>query len=291
MNKDILLLGASGLIGGYLFEELSRERRVVGTYYKNKKQGLVHFDLLSSDIRSMPLENTGYCVMCSAMTKIDACAENSSVSHRINVDGVKRVIEKLSQRRIVPVFFSSASVFDGVKGGYKEEDIKNPTTLYGGQKADIEDFLVSEKIDSLIIRPGKVFGVKSGEGVLFTNWLEKYLRGEEIKCADDEQLSPTYVRDVARGTKELIDRDARGIYHLNFPEHMSRYQMAAFFFSYLKIKDARIKRCSIDEFHSIEKMPRNTFLDSTKFVGETGFEFTPLERCYDEIRRTFLYRS
>jgi dTDP-4-dehydrorhamnose reductase len=285
MNERLILFGASGLIGHYLFEELSKERVVTGTYCSNKKQGLVHFNFLTSNLEEIQLQGVKHAIICSAMTKIDTCSENPQLSNEVNVEKTKKLITELSKRSIVPVFFSSASVFDGKEGGYKEADTKNPINLYGKQKASIEDFLEDKNIEHLIIRPGKVFGIKRREGVLFTNWIESYLKGEEILCADDEQLSPTYVVDIANGTKELIDSNARGIYHLNFPKHMSRYEMAINFFKYLNIRDPKLIRCSIDNFHPLEKVPKNTFLDSSKFVRGTGFKFTPLETCYNKIRK------
>ena len=44
--------------------------------------------------------------------------------------------------------------------------------------------------------------------------------------------------------------------------------------------------CSIDDFNFAEKRPKNTFLDPSKFIQETGFEFIDLRECYNKIART-----
>lgn len=291
-DNQTLILGASGLIGGYLYRFLKQAKQnPIGTFSSNRKEGMFHFDLVSSCWDSLPLDNVKNAVICSAIAKVDKCKDNPDFSRRVNVAGVKRAITYLSERGILPVYFSSASVFDGISGNYKETDITNPTTLYGKQKADVEDFITSSIKDYLIIRPGKVFGLLPGEGVLFADWLSKYKKGEEIKCADDEKLSPVYAGDIARGVNALLERNSRGIYHMNPQQHYSRFEMAKKFFDYLNIKDAKITRCSIDDFPLLEKRNKNTYLDSSKFINETSLNFTSLEDCFNLIKNTLSFRT
>jgi len=284
-NKDILILGASGLIGRYLFNLLKKEEKVIGTYANNKKEGLFHFDITKDSVQNLPIKGTGYCIICSAITKLDECKERPDYSREINVRGIEKIMIDLKKRDILPIFISSAAVFDGIRGWYKEEDEKNPISTYGGQKAEVEDFINENLQDFLIIRPGKVFGVKEGEGVLFTKWFEQYKKKEKIFCADDEELSPNYVEDVARAIKKLLKTGSKGIYHINPPEHYSRYEMAKKFFDYLGIEYTQLIRCSLDNLNFLEgKRAKKTFLDSSKFIRETQFRFTTLEKCFETIR-------
>ena len=286
-DKGILVLGASGLIGRYLYALIKHEnKKVIGTCNKDLKEGVIYFDVINSSIEDLPLENIKYVVICAAIAKLDICKDNPEYSREVNVNALKRIILELSKRDITSVFLSSGAVFDGVVGGYKEDDMRNPTSIYGEQKVEVEDFIISNIKDYLILRLGKVFGIKKGEGVLFTDWLEKYKNDEEILCADDEGLSPIYAGDVAKGILRLIEKNARGIYHLNPQEHYSRFEMANNFFKFLNINNAKIIRCSIDDLGLLEKRIKNSYLDASKFIEETGFSFTPLEKCYELIKNT-----
>jgi len=283
-SKGIIIFGASGLIGRYLYRRLKDQgKKVLGTCYQTKVDGLIPFNLADFSLSTIDLHGIDSAVICSAITKLDRCRENPERANRINVTGTETLLTELQNRNIFPVFFSSASVFDGVTGNYTEDDPKNPTTLYGQQKARIDDFILREIRQYLILRPGKVFGTHKDEGVLFADWLGKYLRKETIRCADDEQLSPVWAEDIARAIQILLDRGARGIYHVNPPHHFSRYDLATLFFRRRGIADAQVERCSIDDFNFTETRPRNTFLDASKFMRETGFEFTPLETIFPRI--------
>jgi dTDP-4-dehydrorhamnose reductase len=290
MKKKILIFGASGLIGRYVLDFLRKSgEEAIGTYNSNPREGLVHFDLTTSRLSDLDLEGITHAVICSAIAKVDTCKENEGYSREVNCNGVKRLIYCLCESGIFPIFFSSASVFNGEKGGYTEESEKDPRTTYGQEKASVEDFMREHIKRSLVIRPGKTFGVRRGEGVLFTDWLEKYLSGIEIFCAKDEKLSPTYSEDIARGVLSLIRLNKTGIYNFNPQEYMSRLEMAERFFRHLNIDDAIVHPCSIDDLNLLEKRPKCTFLDPSKFLREVHFSFTRLEDCFDLIKEHFKF--
>ncbi|MBS3075004.1 SDR family oxidoreductase [Candidatus Pacearchaeota archaeon] len=283
-SNGVIVFGASGLIGRYLYTYLKNNgEKVIGTYFENPEEGLIHYDLVNSSIDELDLRDIKYAIISSAATKLDKCKDNPEYSQKVNVFGIKKLIKEVSKKGIIPVFMSSASVFNGLTGGYSEEDERDPISLYGKQKVEVEDFLISNFKDYLIIRPGKIFGVQKCEGVLFTDWYEKYKKNEEILCADDEQLAPTYAKDVAEGIAILIQKNCKGIYHVNYPEHFSRYEMALNFFSFLGINYNKFRSCSIKDFNFSEKRMKNSYLNISKFIKETGFRFTPLEECYKEI--------
>jgi dTDP-4-dehydrorhamnose reductase len=284
-DKGILILGASGFIGRYLFDYLKNENhRVIGTYTKNKKPDLFFFDAISSSLEELPLDKMGYCIICSAISKIDECKTNSH-SASLNVIGLKKVIKTLKEKSIIPVFISSAAVFDGFRGNYKEDDIKNPQNVYGIQKKEVEDFIISDFKDYLIIRLNKIFGIARGDDGIFRNWLDKYKNNCEICCAYDEELSLTYICDVVRGIEKLIEKGKTGTFHIDSGIHKSRLEFAKDFFEYLRIDDAKIKTCSLDAFNFAEKRAKKSYLDSSKFINQTGFEFTSMEECYKIIKK------
>ena len=283
-TKKTIILGASGFIGKYLFKHLkNKSKNVIGTYNRNKKKRLVKFDITRDSVEKFDLENIDYCIICSAMTKIDECKKNLKKSWDINVRGLEKNLILLSNREITPVFISSTTVFDG-RGNEKEEDPKNPVNIYGEQKSLVEDFILENIKNYLIIRLGKVFGLNSGEGSLFADWLSDYQKGNSSRCIYDEKISMTYVGDVVRGIELLLDENKRGVYNLDSPYISSRFEFAKSFFDFLGIDDVRIKRCSMDELKLLEKRARNAYLDSSKFISETNFNFTPLKEIWKIIK-------
>lgn len=281
-KESFFILGASGLVGGCLFNHLTKQgHRVIGTYNQTKVEGLVYFDVTCSCLEKLGIAKFKYGVICSAMTKIDECKKHPEKSRRINVGGLERIVKEFKQFGIVPVFLSSAAVF-GEGGGKKEDDEREPLNLYGEQKKEVEDFIVENVEKYLIIRLGKVVGIEKGDG-FFGDWLTKYKNREEILCVDNEKLSVASVEDIAKAISILMEKDLRGIFHINPLECHNRFELATDFFNYLGIKDAKIKRCSIENFNFLERRTKKPYLDASKFLNQTGFKFSPLEKLYDRI--------
>ncbi len=285
-GEKTIILGASGLVGRYLFEVFKKSGiPVIGTYNKNEKKELVYFDVLNSSIDELDTKGVKYAIICSAMVGVDNCKKNLDYSREINVNGIKKLIKEFSNRQIIPVYISSIFVFDG-NGNYKEEDFRNPANEYGKQKKEVEDFIIENIKEYLIIRLGRVFGISENEGI-FAKAIEKYKKNQEILSNDFEEISLTYAGDIARGIKMLLERNKTGIFHLESEGHKNRFEIVADFFNYLGIKDAKIKKCSMEDFNFLEKRAKKQFSDSSKFLRE-GFEFTPIEKCYDMIKKNLL---
>ena len=60
-------------------------------------------------------------------------------------------MSQIKSKEIIPIFFSSESVFDGKKGYYKENDKTKPQSIYGKSKLEAEK-IVSKLKNYLIIR-------------------------------------------------------------------------------------------------------------------------------------------
>ena len=148
-----LIVGASGYIGGRLLKQFDEKEKSVGTYFRNQKEGLVYLDLENPDLSRLGInpEEVKYGFVCSATSRIDECKKDEKRAYRINVIGIKKLLQQFSHYGIMPIFFSSDFVFDGKRGNYKEEDERNPCTVYGRHKKDIEDFLINGNNKFLII--------------------------------------------------------------------------------------------------------------------------------------------
>ena len=113
-NKTAVILGASGLIGSYLFEDFKRNGyKVIGTYNKHRSNNLIYFDITKNSLNDLDIEKIDYLIICSAIAKIDECMANLENSRNINVNHMKRIIKEAIDKKIKLVFISGAIVFDG----------------------------------------------------------------------------------------------------------------------------------------------------------------------------------
>ena len=144
----ILVLGASGYIGNNLYNKFIEEGfDVAGTYFKNKKNKFIYFDICKMNLNEIKLDKKiRYLIIASGVnTNIDDSKKDWKNSYYVNVTKTKIVIDYCFNNDIVPIYISSDGVFDGIKGKYKETDKKNPVNCYGHIRNEVEDHLINSR--------------------------------------------------------------------------------------------------------------------------------------------------
>ena len=101
------IVGASGLIGHALYKFLKKEgENVIGTYFLNKKKGLLRFDLRKDDFSIA--SKCSEVIITSAIVGIDECFLNRAEAYNLNVERTIGLIKYLADREIKPIFISSS---------------------------------------------------------------------------------------------------------------------------------------------------------------------------------------
>ncbi len=280
MNNDkILVLGGSGFIGRHLRASLAGqmgEDRVVATYNGTPFPGGLRFDARAGNLAEVvpDLETFSHAVILLANAYPDDCAKNPEASRALNVTALKAIIDQLAESGVCPVFASTEVVFDGQKGGYVESDAVNPILLYGKQKAEIEEYLGSRVPGALILRIANVYGSDpAGSGVI-AGWHGTVAGGAKtVRCARDYIASPIHVEDVAEAMIRLMERECHGLYHIAGPQPLSRQAMFETLLEEMRRSgpvDLEVISCSIDDFPTEERRPRDISMAVEKLVAETG---------------------
>lgn len=272
--KKILIMGSSSYVGRHLFARLG-PKRAVATYYRTPIENGIYFDAVSMNLWDVirDPETISHAVILLGDTDPDSCAKNIAKSQMLNVESIKGIIESLKDRRVIPVFASSEFVFDGEKGGYAEEDIPNPILTYGKQKVEVERYLQRFCDDYIIVRLAKVFGSQSGDGTIFTNWLNDIRHTNTIRCASDQIFSPIYIDDVVENILNLIGKDCRGIFHIASDKPFARIELLRMLLKYARrylSADIDVIPCSINDFNLLEKRPLNVSMVPKKLVNAIG---------------------
>ncbi|AKA39523.1 dTDP-4-dehydrorhamnose reductase family protein [Yersinia ruckeri] len=145
MHKKIIILGASGMLGGSLFRHFSccDKYDVLGTVRSEnaahliKKQGfeniITGIDTYNiSTISNLIKEfRPDYLFNCVGIIKQLDAAKNNITSIEINALIPHKLAEICTLNNVKLIHFSTDCVFTGDRGNYKETDIPDATDLYG----------------------------------------------------------------------------------------------------------------------------------------------------------------
>jgi len=150
-------------------------------------------------------------IHAAAMTKVRFCEENKKLAWKTNVTGTKNLVNASIKSKNNPkfVYISTACVFDGHFGMYKESDIPYPENFYALTKL-LGEIEISILDNSLIIR---------------TNFVPKKLWSYP-KAFTDRFGTYLFSENVANGINDILMEEHTGIFHLVGEKKISMYELA-----------------------------------------------------------------
>ena len=91
------------------------------------------------------------------------------------------------------------------------------------------------------------------------------------RVVDDQWRSPTYVGDLAAGIVSIIEKRAKGVFHLAGRDTLTPYQIAKQTAAYLQLDASNIERVTAAGFSQEAKRPVRTDLVLTKAEEQLGY--------------------
>ncbi len=234
--------------------------------------------------------NPNYCINAAAYTAVDKAESEPEKTHLINVIGAKNLAEVCKEFDTKLLHISTDFVFDGnyenlspraQSRGYNEEDIPNPTGVYGQTKLDGEKAIQQTWEKHFIIRTSWVYS-QFGNNFMKT-MLRLASERDTISVVDDQIGTPTNAVDLAEVLVKIILTDNRqpttdnfGIYNFSNEGQCSWYDFAKKIF---EINNISINLLPIPttSFPTPAKRPSFSVLDKSKIKTVFGIEISNWE--------------
>lgn len=256
----VLIVGASGQVGGALLESFGPEN-VIGTYSTTPCPEMVYFDLqaaatdpqIADDLITMCRPRV-VCI-CAGRTWVDKCENEGDLPKLVNCDGPTAVARAAKKVGAKTVYYSTDYVFDGSEPHklYGEEHEVRPLNVYGQSKLQGEKAVLAEDSTCLVLRTTGVFGPEK-HGKNFVYQLCNAISDKrEMKCPVDSFGSPTYNRDLAKMTVGLLEIGAAGIFHCVGSETLDRHAFALKITSAFKLNSTSVTSTSLEELRKSTK--------------------------------------
>lgn len=159
--------------------------------------------------------------------------------------------------------------------GYREYDLPHPLSVYGRTKYEGERKVEANCQNHIIVRLSKLFGKPgAAEGAkrsFFDVILEKAKKEGKVNAVDGELSCFTYAPDLAERTKMLIEKNARGIYHIVNAGAVTWYQAAKRLFAIAGVF-ADVQPVSPEAFPRPAKRPSRSVLISSRIEPMRSWE-------------------
>lgn len=280
----VLLTGANGFLGYYLVEQLlQKDFSVVATGRGGCRlpfAGLPGFSYVEMDFTDpysihdvFEVHKPEVIIHAGAMTRPDECEMNQMKAYLVNVEGTVQLLINAEEIKSFFVFVSTDFVFDGETGMYKEEDAPRPVNYYGRTKLEAEEAVKDYEYGWAIVRTVLVYGKNNASrGNILDVVKEKLEKGEEYNVVDDQVRTPTYVKDLAGGMVSVVEKKAKGIFHISGKDVMTPYEMALRTANFLHLDKSLLKPVTAAIFSQPARRPLRTGLHINKARKELGYE-------------------
>ncbi len=274
--KKILITGAKGILGSELVSLFSADKNYEVAAYDIENIDITNKDqvdmLLLKEMPDIVINAAAY----NAVDKAEEDEEEYEKAKMTNGEAPKFLASAAKKRNAVFVQYVSDYVFDGEKGEYAETDPTNPISRYGRSKELGEKNVKRVGDKYYLIRTSKLFGKpgrsKEAKKSFFETMLMLAKEKDSLKVIDSERSCFTYVPDLAKATKRLVEKEYRyGIYHLINEGAVTWYGGVKTLFEIAKIKTSVIP-VSSEEFPRSAKRPHSSVLLNTKFPKLRNYE-------------------
>ena len=291
----VLVTGANGLLGQELITLLLQREQIVIATSKGPSRlqssiatRLTYQDLDITDGLAVQKVITEFkpdaIIHAAAMTQVDDCELNKIDCYNINVTATRFLIEAAKEVNAKLLYVSTDFIFDGSAGPYSEEDEPKPLNYYGSTKLSAETEVMESGLQWAIARTVLVIGNAVGTRSNIISWVkDKLSKGERIKVVNDQFRTPTFTEDLAKGILLILEKNARGIYHISGKDLLTPYDIALKTAAHFRLDNSLIEKADVTSFSQPAVRPPRTGFHIDKARRDLGYE--PLS--FDEGLKKF----
>lgn len=283
----ILITGINGLVGNSLFKLLQNSDHKLFFSSRNLG-GLANYKV---DISNKGEVNDFFIsqkpdivINCAAMANVDLCEEEKELCWKINVSGVKNLVDACKRHSTHLTHISTDYIFDGKKesGIYNEGDDPNPQGYYAKSKLEGERVIIDSNISYSILRTILVYGIHEKANIVtfVKNSLEE---NKTVNLVSDQVRMPTFADDLSRACIKASEKKAEGIFHICGPDQMSYLDIGYRIAEYFSLDKNLINHVKTTDLNQKAKRPFKTGFDLDKAKNILNYMPTKFEDSLDII--------
>ncbi len=227
-------------------------------------------------------------INCAAYNDVDKAETEAEKAFALNCEAPKNLGAIAKQNGMIFVTYSTDFVFDGAKDEpYREDDAPNPLSIYGKSKYQGEQGVLEAYDRVFVIRTSWVFGMGNNN---FNKSVIRWSKSNtQLRIVVDQTSAPTYSRDLAVYSWDLVRTGKYGLYHLSNQGQASKYDQAKYLLERIGWQ-GNLVRAKTEEFHLPAARPVYSKLDSFKaetVIGRKMPDWTDaMDRFLNELKES-----
>lgn len=222
----VAVIGSDGQLGSDVcreFEAAGHEPLPLG----HERIEIADLETVRGVLRGL---RAGLVINTAAMHHLERCEDHPRGAYAVNAIGALNLATVCHEADVPLMHVSTDYVFDGATARpYLESDLPRPLNVYGNTKLSGEHYVAATTERHVILRVSGLYGhhVCRAKGPNFVDkMLELGRTRPELRVFDDEVLTPTSTREVARQMVRLARAELYGVVHATAAGQCSWYEFA-----------------------------------------------------------------
>jgi dTDP-4-dehydrorhamnose reductase len=302
----VAIIGASGLLGRALADELARQVdwQVVSTAFRRAGAHQLALDIRDKQAVAQFIQREAphAVVIAAAERRPDVCEHDPALARALNVDAVRSVAEAAGRCGAWVLSISTDYVFDGAHPPYRHDALPSPLNAYGRSKLEGERALTETTGFGCVLRLPLLYGpivdwAESAVTTLVPAIAASANNSSGAKAATMDAWAiryPTFTPDVAFVIRQMLERHARGeavngIVQWSGDEPMTKYDIAMRLAEALQLDNARLTPQHTPT--DATPRPHNCHLDSSCLEVLGIGRRTPFDTAIREVLAKFPWQG
>jgi len=272
-----LVTGAAGQLGSALVTQLAA--RGIPCEGRDRRLDVADAAALRAALRAL---RPARVLNAAAYTDVDGCERDPARARSVNADAPAALAATCRELGVGLLHVSTDYVFDG-RGTrpLREDDPVAPLSEYGRSKLAGERAVLAASPGFVVVRAAWLFG-RGRNFIASVCARARQVRDDPalgpLRVVEDQIGSPTWAEDLAEGLIALLERDARGLYHLANRGAASRTELARLALDAAGLADVEIQPVKTADFPLPAQRPLYTVLDCGR-AGALGVRLRPWQEA------------
>jgi dTDP-4-dehydrorhamnose reductase len=319
IGRRVLVTGASGLLGLNLAIDASRQGyTVIGLVNRHGLRN-APFEVRSVDLTQiMDLQNSGgdlyrsgkdhrkgtlaallddirpeVVIHCAALAHLDPCEADPARAELINARLPGILALETARRGVQMVHVSTDAIFDGIRGGYREEDEPHPLNVYARTKLMGEQAVISANPQAIVARVNFFGWSLSGNHSLAEFFYNNLSVGRAVKGFTDLFFCTMLVNDLGRLLLKMAEFSAQevpcaqdplrvrglsGVFHATGSTCLSKYEFGVRLARQFGFDENLVIPSRVAEGNLLARRSPNMTLDTTRLAEALGSPLPGVEQ-------------